>query len=260
MSSSNTKFTISLILTIIVILFGLAFYSRVDPVSASSNNPIGNGNILLTKESYLTIEEQTVQPRLSLALDEIKFIDKFLNDPLANTIAVITLLLMIASAVGVFMVFIREGSSWVDRLPDWLVPALSVIGMGIAIYLSFIEVSKTEPLCGPVGDCGAVQQSKYAYLFGVIPIGILGMVGYFSILVLWVLSKFGPISMQKWASLLIWIFAWFGLFFSIYLTFLEPFVIGATCAWCISSALVMTSLLWAATPKAKAFWAIEEDE
>ena len=32
----------------------------------------------------------------------------------------------------------------------------------------------------------------------------------------------------------------FGLIFSIYLTFLEPFVIGATCAWCLTSAILMT--------------------
>jgi uncharacterized membrane protein len=35
----------------------------------------------------------------------------------------------------------------------------------------------------------------------------------------------------------------FGVLFSIYLTFLEPFVIGATCAWCLASAVTMTALM-----------------
>jgi uncharacterized membrane protein len=35
-----------------------------------------------------------------------------------------------------------------------------------------------------------------------------------------------------------------GMLFSIYLTFLEPFVIGATCAWCLASAVIMTALFW----------------
>jgi uncharacterized membrane protein len=35
-----------------------------------------------------------------------------------------------------------------------------------------------------------------------------------------------------------------GTAFSAWLTFLEPFVIGATCLWCILSALTMVSLLW----------------
>jgi hypothetical protein len=36
----------------------------------------------------------------------------------------------------------------------------------------------------------------------------------------------------------------FGVLFSGYLTFLEPFVIGAVCMWCVSSAVVMLALLW----------------
>jgi len=39
----------------------------------------------------------------------------------------------------------------------------------------------------------------------------------------------------------------FGVLFSIYLTFLEPFVIGTTCIWCLSTAVVMTLLLWVVT-------------
>jgi uncharacterized membrane protein len=35
----------------------------------------------------------------------------------------------------------------------------------------------------------------------------------------------------------------FGTLFSVYLTFLEPFVIGATCAWCLTSAVLMAALL-----------------
>jgi uncharacterized membrane protein len=34
-----------------------------------------------------------------------------------------------------------------------------------------------------------------------------------------------------------------GVLFSIYLTYLEPFVIGAVCAWCLTSAVVMDLML-----------------
>ena len=47
--------------------------------------------------------------------------------------------------------------------------------------------------------------------------------------------------------ILVWGMALFGVIFSIYLTFLEPFVIGATCMWCITSAIVITLQFWAAT-------------
>jgi uncharacterized membrane protein len=45
-----------------------------------------------------------------------------------------------------------------------------------------------------------------------------------------------------------------GTLFSIYLTFLEPFVIGATCVWCLGSALCMTLLLVFTRTPAAASW------
>jgi uncharacterized membrane protein len=52
----------------------------------------------------------------------------------------------------------------------------------------------------------------------------------------------------------IWGAALLGTLFSVYLTFLEPFVIGATCAWCLTSAVVITLLLWATAPMAAKVW------
>jgi uncharacterized membrane protein len=46
-----------------------------------------------------------------------------------------------------------------------------------------------------------------------------------------------------------------GTVFSIYLTFLEPFVIGATCAWCLTSSVVVTVLLWLSAGPGIAAWA-----
>jgi uncharacterized membrane protein len=258
MTSRKSKLILFSILTITAVLLGTSIFTMMDNEPALAFLPELSQISSLGKDSYLTIEEQTVQPRDISTSFGNKYIDMFMKDPLANSIAVITLVFMITSAIGVFLVFTREGPFWIDHLPDWSIPILALIGIGISIYLSFIEVANAEPVCGPIGDCGAVQQSQFTYLFGVIPIGILGLFGYSSIIIFWLLSRFGPISIQKWASLIIWILAWFGLFFSIYLTFLEPFVIGATCAWCITSAVVMTLLLWASTPKAKSLWSFDE--
>ena len=52
--------------------------------------------------------------------------------------------------------------------------------------------------------------------------------------------------------------AFFGVLFSIYLTFLEPFVIGATCMWCISSAVIQTIIFLASSDSAKRAW--QEDD
>ena len=173
-------------------------------------------------------------------------ISKFLLDPVANTVAVIVLLIMLASLLAVATHYVR-GTTPKTRWPVWIIPTLAVFGLGVALYLTFVETTKTEAICGPVGDCNSVQQSPYATLFGFLPVGVLGAIGYVSISVLWAIQRFGPKSMLKPTTLIIWAMAGFGLLFSIYLTFLEPFVIGATCIWCITSALVMTVLFWAAS-------------
>ncbi|MBP1703840.1 MAG: Vitamin epoxide reductase, partial [Chloroflexi bacterium] len=78
-----------------------------------------------------------------------------------------------------------------------------------------------------------------------------GLLGYFAILAAWIVQLFTSERLRNLIWVAIWGMAVFGVLFSIYLTFLEPFVIGATCIWCISSAIIITLLLWASTPLAK---------
>jgi uncharacterized membrane protein/glutaredoxin-related protein len=192
-----------------------------------------------------TSQEQPEQPVSEEAGPA--FIQRFMMDPIANTIAVLVLLAMIASVTVVIINFLRGTESRWFRWPGWTIPVLAVLGMGVAFYLSYVEVTKTEAICGPVGNCNSVQESPYAFLFGIIPIGGLGLVGYASILAAWLFRQYGPKSWSKFLTFTIWGFAWFGILFTIYLTFLEPFVIGATCAWCITSAVIMTIIFLAAT-------------
>ena len=109
-----------------------------------------------------------------------------------------------------------------------------------------------------MGNCNAVQQSPYAYVLGVLPVGLLGLVGYLLILASWIFHIKGPERWRNIAAILCWGLVWFGMFFSFYLTFLEPFVIGATCAWCITSATIMMLLLLATTGPAINAWNPEE--
>ena len=92
-----------------------------------------------------------------------------------------------------------------------------------------------------------MRKALHVLVFGV-PVGVLGILGYIAIAVAWLLVNFGPIKLRTMSAMAMWGFALFGTIFSIYLTYLEPFVIGATCMWCVSSAVVMTLILWAATP------------
>ncbi|KPK92389.1 MAG: hypothetical protein AMJ88_11185 [Anaerolineae bacterium SM23_ 63] len=125
-----------------------------------------------------------------------------------------------------------------------LIPILAIVGILVAGYLTFVETSGAEAVCGPVGDCNTVQQSKYAVLFGVLPVGLLGLIGYFLIFGAWVVARLDMDRLSDFASVAIFGMTAFGTLFSIYLTFLEPFVIGATCAWCLTSAIVTAAIFW----------------
>jgi uncharacterized membrane protein len=173
----------------------------------------------------------------------------FSRDLLGNSLAVLVLAGMFITLGRATLIIWRVP---VVGVPDvhgrlslsWLIPVLSLIGMGVAGYLAYVETTHVEAVCGPVGDCNTVQQSEYARLFGILPIGILGIAGYVMILLAWFagrstnkrLAAYGPPALLAMTAI--------GLLFSIYLTFLEPFVIGATCAWCLTSAIIMTALLW----------------
>jgi len=115
-------------------------------------------------------------------------------------------------------------------------------GLGISGYSAYTALAEVELMCGPDGGCGDVQKSEYAKLFGV-PMGVLGLVGYASILVSWLFA--GRMSPRgggwRWVP---WGIALFAVLFSLRLTALGYFVIGASCLWCLGSAVCITLAFW----------------
>ena len=122
-------------------------------------------------------------------------------------------------------------------------PALAFVGLGVAGYLTYVETQMVQAACGPVGDCNAVQTSSYARLFGVLPLGVLGLIGYAAILVGWTWNRLRHDRLSQLAPTAVFGMALFGTLFSIYLTYVELFILRAVCIWCVMSAVVMTLLL-----------------
>ncbi|GAB4263630.1 MAG: hypothetical protein Kow0080_02160 [Candidatus Promineifilaceae bacterium] len=124
----------------------------------------------------------------------------------------------------------------------WAVPVLAAAGLGVSVYLAYVETNETAVIiCGTVGNCAAVQSSPYAYFLG-IPVALLGMANYAGLFVLWLGQMWGNGRIRVWARLGLMVVTFVGILFSIYLTGLEIFVIKAVCVWCISSALITTFL------------------
>jgi uncharacterized membrane protein/glutaredoxin len=146
------------------------------------------------------------------------------------------------------------------RWLDFAIPVLAIIGLGAAVYLTYVEITHANALCGPVGDCNAVQSSSYAKLFGVIPIGLVGAVGYIAILAGWLWRRLRSDAVAKAAGPIMFGGALFGTLFSIYLTYLELFVIHAVCIWCLSSAVIITVLMLLCLPYITQWLAISDEE
>ena len=121
-----------------------------------------------------------------------------------------------------------------DRRLRLVAIVLSVAGLAVAAYLTYIHYEGIRPVCGLGGDCEKVQTSEWADLAGV-PVAVLGLVGYVLILAsLFVRSENGLMAGA--------LFAVTGFGFSLYLTYRELFSIDAICQWCVTSAVLMTLL------------------
>lgn len=169
--------------------------------------------------------------------------ERFLEDPTGNTAAVLVLLVMIlVLIIGLGKCFRPARAEM--TITGNIIPVLSVLGILVAGYLAYVEITQTPAVCGPVGHCNVVQSSKYATLFGFLPVGVLGVVGYLGIGFAWVLTRLGDRAVQRAGAWVLTGMTFLGVLFSLYLTFLEPFVIGATCAWCLTSALLITGQFW----------------
>jgi uncharacterized membrane protein len=118
--------------------------------------------------------------------------------------------------------------------------ALAVLGVLISAYLTWTHYAGLTPICTGSGEgCQTVQSSRYASVLG-IPVALLGLIAYGGLILSAVLWRETGIYLGFLISLV-------GTLFSGYLTYLEIFVIGALCQWCLASATIMVAALVCAT-------------
>ena len=114
--------------------------------------------------------------------------------------------------------------------------ALSVVGLGVASYLTYIHYAGIKPVCTAGGSCLKVQSSIYSSLAGV-PVALIGLLGYIAILGSLLVPE------NETSRLATMAFTLVGFGFSAYLTYRELFSIHAICEWCASSAVIMTVMM-----------------
>lgn len=170
-------------------------------------------------------------------------------DPIGFAIAGLILLAMLIATGYVFwriITTIMDGHGAVELgigyARNWIVPLLAIAGLGVAVYLAYVELTQVVVVCGPVGYCNIVQSSPYAQIIGV-PVALLGAISYVAIFILWLGQHYFGSRLGSWPTLALMGLTVFGTLFSIYLTLLELFVIHAVCAWCMTSAVIILLLM-----------------
>lgn len=140
-----------------------------------------------------------------------------------------------------------------------LVALVAVPGLFVSLYLLLYKLGVYGTLaCGQGGSCSVVQASSYATFLGV-PVAGWGAGWYVAVLAvaLWGAHAAGDAAdgtagrrMAGPGGLLLLLAAG-GLAFSLYLTWVELFVLRAICRWCVVSAGLTVGIAALAAPEAR---------
>jgi uncharacterized membrane protein len=103
---------------------------------------------------------------------------------------------------------------------------LAAAGMYVSLRALEIHYSDKPQPCSinEVWDCGVVNHSKYAVIAGV-PVALIGAVGYLLLGIFAALRRYGVLVLAIVG----------GLAFSLYLAYIEKYVLGAWCVYCVAS-------------------------
>lgn len=129
-----------------------------------------------------------------------------------------------------------------------MVAVVALIGALIAAYMLLYKLGFIgSVLCG-TGGCEVVQNSPWAVFLG-IPVAAWGLAGYIAILAVALVGADPRFEAQPWIAIALLGLTAAGFAFSLYLTYLEAFVIHAWCQWCVASAILAALALGFALPE-----------
>ena len=115
---------------------------------------------------------------------------------------------------------------------------LSLIGLADALYLTIQHVTGQSLQCTIVSGCSEVLSSRYSEVAGV-PLAAVGAAAYFSVFSLATLAAFG----YRTAGTLFTLLVAAMFLVSLWLIYLQAFVIGHFCQYCLLSAAITAGLL-----------------
>ncbi len=126
----------------------------------------------------------------------------------------------------------------ISKLWWWVFTVLSFLGVADALYLTVSHFTNTEVLCSLLEGCDVVLSGPYSIFFGV-PVSLIGVLYY-------ILLFFGGLfilsSLKTHLHKYILSVPLLGFVATLYFVYLQLFVIGEICLYCMISAGITTIL------------------
>jgi uncharacterized membrane protein len=122
-----------------------------------------------------------------------------------------------------------------------IVAGLALAGIFVALYLFLYKIGVVGNLSCSIGSCETVNLSRWALFLGA-PVAAWGVGFYVVMFILALASLQDRYSDSMGIAKIIAGASGIGFVFTVWLTYLELFVIHAICQWCVISALLVTTM------------------
>ena len=126
-----------------------------------------------------------------------------------------------------------------------IVFVLSLIGAGVAVYLTIHHINNISLPCMATSGCDEVMHHPFSNGLGIhglesIPTAAFGLMAYIALTILsFARVASGSDVIHGYARTLQWLVSLVGVAVSAWLTYLEAYVIHAWCIWCVGSAAII---------------------
>ncbi len=118
---------------------------------------------------------------------------------------------------------------------------LALAGLFISLYLWLYKLGKIGTIACGTGGCETVQLSAQSRFLGV-EVALIGVLGYATLLGLALLCLRLQHAGASWPLKGLMVMAGGAVLFTLYLKYLEFFVVHAVCRWCVASAVIIAAM------------------
>jgi uncharacterized membrane protein len=119
----------------------------------------------------------------------------------------------------------------------FIIALLAMVGVADSLYLTIEHLTGRSVICAFSTGCSKVLASQYAKV-GPLPVAAIGVAAYFAVFSLAVLGAFGyPFARRMLVPLILIMFL-----MTLWLVFVQAFLLGAFCDYCMVSAGITFTL------------------